>query len=149
MPGPFAITAAYRNVVLQEGQRSAEISFTVCNVCGHPVRARAVAVPDGPTQAQWLQLSSPDRYYEVDCLEEIKVVIALPAEAAPGEYPVRLTVADLRDPDDQSSHSDQVRFVLPEPPPPPPKPSPWPMVLGIGGAVLGLVMLVVILVATL
>jgi hypothetical protein len=120
----FRVTAATPAIEL-DPSRAAEARFTVSNRTGHPVRARAVPLPAGETQASWLLVAGEaERDMPVDGTDEFVVGIAVPVGVAGGTYGFKLHVVSVTLPDEEWGESELVSVSVPEPPTPPPPPTP-------------------------
>ena len=155
MPGPFAITPSSSTISL-DGLRQGTVTFTVKNTTKIRIRGvgRLVAVP--PESEHWYTIqpaaalpngqpipSDPRiRDFAPEETKTYTVIVAVPADAPPGDYRVKMIVANEADPDEDFTESTEVGFsVAPAPPPPPPRKFPiWiiPVIL---------VLLVIIIIA--
>ena len=122
MASPFNITALTPTVPLDE-QRLGNASYTVTNVSGAPIRGRARLVALGNALVGWLQLvGEVERDFAANGTHQYTVKIAVPPEAAAGDYVFRLDMVGVENPDDQYSEGQTVTFNVPEGPEEPDKP---------------------------
>lgn len=124
----FAITADDKPIPLANSP-SAEVSITVANASGKPVRGQARAIPLGNTKAAWLAIGGEvERNFAVNEAHQFVVRFSVPAGTPAGKYSTRLNVVSVQNPDDEYAEGPVVSFIVPEPPAPPPvqpKRSPW------------------------
>jgi hypothetical protein len=100
MPRAFDITPSTTKVKVSSG-KSAEVAFTVSNKTDRPLRARAVATPDGETKASWLSVPDGDeRDFGRDETKLITVRVAVPPNTKAGTYPLHIVVSSLSEPDE-------------------------------------------------
>ena len=126
MPDPFDVTTVSNTLNLDK-RREGIALFTIKNRTRRRLNAllRVTITPE--EGAQWVTILSPDgkrraptseRDFAVDETQSCQVNVAVPADAAPGSYTLRLIVADEANPDDNFTASPDVVFtVLPSPPP--------------------------------
>jgi hypothetical protein len=132
----FTITSPTNRVVLDR-TREGEAAFTIANQTGHAVRARAVVVTEGTTDASWLSVvGKAERDFLVDGTEPISVAVTVPRDAPKGLYPFRLDIASLAAPNEEWGRGPVVVFDVPEPAPIP-ETEPPGYVETVGGALLG------------
>lgn len=118
MPSPFAITAASNTIPLDATTRRAEISFTVSNTSGRPMRGRAQIVPHDPATAGWYSLvGEAERDFAVGGTQQYTVHITVPPAAARSDYQVRLDVMGVVNPDEDFTQGPSVTFQTPAPAP--------------------------------
>lgn len=141
MPSLFDITAAATRVDL-DSQRRGEISFTVTNTSGHPVRGRALVIPQAPAERDWFTLAGlAERNFEVAGAQQFTVEVAVAASAAAGSYLFRLDMLGVENPDEFYTEGPGVAFEIetgPPPPPPPPPEEKKGYITTVVGAVVGL-----------
>jgi hypothetical protein len=112
----FAITTTAGTVPLDPTRRTGAASFTVSNLTGRALRARARVVATAPA-ADWLTLDGDaERAYPVNGTQQYGVRIAAPPTASSGSYLFRLDVAGVDNPDEEYARGPSVGFVVPEPP---------------------------------
>jgi hypothetical protein len=100
MPRAFDITPSAPRVKVHSGE-SGEISVTVSNKLERPIRARAVARPDGETQASWLSIpEGAEGELGVDETKLITVKVKLPPSVKDGSYPFHVVISSLAEPDE-------------------------------------------------
>ncbi|MGC9347465.1 MAG: PASTA domain-containing protein [Anaerolineae bacterium] len=134
MPRPFAVTATTNSVRLSVDGRS-ETSFTAFNASGCPIRGRAQLVPQDPQASDWLSLvGEAERDFDIAEAHQYTVRIDAPPDAPAGNYPFRLDMVGVEDPDEQYTQGPTVAFQVPEPKPE--KPFPWWILTLIAAAVL-------------
>ena len=143
MPGLFVITAATNSLRLNPDRRG-ETSFTVFNASGRPLRARAQLVPQSQAAGDWLSLvGEVERTFDIAGAHQYTVRVAVPPDAPAGNYPFRLDMTGVENPDEQHVQGPAVTFEVPAPEPV--KPFPW-WILAIAAAVLVVGVLIAILV---
>ncbi len=149
--------AADEVVTLSGDERRGERTFSVTNVSGREIRARASLDIDAPAEPGWLSIQGTSegedvRTFDVDGNEQFTVLLAAPAEAPAGDYTYRLVVASTVDPDNDSGQSAPCRFAIEAPvvpviedDDPKPKPKIWPwillgviLLLGVIGLIIGI-----------
>ena len=117
MAGGFTVSAATNDLTL-DVDRSAEVTFTVTNRTGHPVRARLAAVPRAETAGEWLTVARPiERDMVVDGSDQVAVDIAVPEGVPQGRYAFHLHVTSVTLPDEEWGDSPLVSFETPAAPP--------------------------------
>ena len=96
----FHITSANNRFEMNpDGQGS--VSFTVSNASGRPLRARAVIVPLGGTEAGWLTVEGDaERQLSTNGTEIFVVRAAVAQGTAAGDYTFRLDVVSEENPDE-------------------------------------------------
>jgi hypothetical protein len=151
MPSPFDITTASNTVAL-DNKREGVAVFTVKNNLRRRIRAQARVTTQPADAAKWLTILPADatssdpanvRDFPIDATQQIQIKVAVPADAPPASYTLKLTVADESNPDDLFTDSPDVVFTVKETPKPAPTPIPsWiiPAVL-IGVAVIVVIIL--------
>ncbi len=122
MPSPFDIQAATNTVELQNNRGTAV--FTVRNISGRRIRAISRLVPSDPHVRDWLEIDETEerqtfRDFDIDQTEQYRILVHIPADAAPGRYTFRLLVADDSSPDEDFSESQDIIFTVSEPEEPP------------------------------
>jgi hypothetical protein len=143
MPGLFVITAATNSVRLNPDRRG-ETSFTVFNASGRPLRARAHLVPQSQAAGDWLSLvGEMERTFNIAGADQYTVRVAVPPDAPAGNYPFRLDMTGVENPDEQHVQGPTVTFEVPAPELV--KPFPW-WILATATAVLVIGGLIAILV---
>jgi hypothetical protein len=113
MPGEFVVTAATNSVWLNPDLQG-EISFTVFNAAGRPIRGRAQLVPLNEASAGWLSLGGEaERAFNIAGAHQYTVRIAVPPDAPAGNYPFRLDMTGVENPDEQFVQGPTVTFEVP------------------------------------
>jgi hypothetical protein len=108
------------------GNRKGEVAFTVTNSLGHPVRGRAVIVPEGATPPEWLSLGGDaERDFPANGTHVYQAQVAVPPSQAAGEHAFHLLVADQSNPDEYFAESSPVAFKVPAPVVAPRRKIPW------------------------
>lgn len=94
----FAISTPSATIELPPN-RSAEVPFTVTNLAGRALRARAMPRPSGAAAPEWFRLAGDaEQQYEDGAIKQVKVVVD-PALGAPaGRYTFRLDIAGVENP---------------------------------------------------
>ncbi len=111
----FAITAATNSVTL-DNERQAEVAFTVSNAEERPIRGRAHLLAEGEAAAEWFTLTGEaEQNFAVAGTQQYTVEIAVPADAAAGDYFFRLNMVGVENPDEDFSEGPSVSFAVPEP----------------------------------
>ena len=96
----FHLTSPLTSIRLNQADQG-EVSYTASNAAGRSLRARAVVVPLGATQGDWLSIvGDADRRFEPDGTEQFTVCVAVPAGTPVGEYRFRLDVVSEENPDE-------------------------------------------------
>ncbi|MFL5352462.1 LamG-like jellyroll fold domain-containing protein [Archangium sp.] len=122
----FAITTSTPSVRLS-GAGRAEVTFTVTNALGRPVRARALLEPEGAARPEWLSLAGDlERDFPSDGTHQFTVRINVPPGSPEGTYAFRLSAVSVENPDEDFTTGPSVGFQVSRPPvPAPKKPFPW------------------------
>jgi hypothetical protein len=133
MPRSFAITTSAPSVQL-DGSGRGELTFTVSNVLGRPVRVRAVLEPEHPLPRGWLALTGEaERELAPDGTQTFAVRLVAPPDAPEGSYAFRLTVVNVDNPDEEFATGPSVGFHVLRAAPPPRKRFPlWIAALAAG-----------------
>jgi hypothetical protein len=117
MTNPFTITAATNSLRL-DGKRQAETTFTVYNSSGRNTRGRASLAPQNPASASWITLvGEAERDFPIAGTQQYTVKIAPPPDAPAGNYPFRLDVLAVDNPDEDLAQGPSVTFEVPAPEP--------------------------------
>ncbi|MFP2908885.1 LamG domain-containing protein [Pyxidicoccus sp. 3LFB2] len=99
-----------------DGSRRGEVSFTVTNSLGQPVRGRAVIVPEGGTPPEWFSLTGEsERDFPRDGTHVFHVKASVPASQAAGEHAFHLLVVDQANPDEHFADGPTVSVRVPAP----------------------------------
>jgi hypothetical protein len=115
MPSSFAITTAVSSTPLDAG-RSAQVSFTVSNTSGHPMRGRARVTGLNPVAAAWLTLTGQaEREFAASGTQQYAVRVAVPQDAPAGDYTFRLDMVGVNNPDEDLTQGPTVTFQVPQP----------------------------------
>ncbi len=110
MPRSFAITTSAPLVQLN-GAGQGEVTFTVSNAVGRPLRARVVLEPEGALTPGWLALvGEPERELAPDGTQSYSVKLAAPPSAAEGSYAFHLVVVNVANPDEEFAVGPSVSF---------------------------------------
>lgn len=133
MPRAFDITPSTTASTAKPGG-TAEFSFTVSNKLGKPIRARALAEPDGPTPRGWLSVVEAERDFTHDGTQTFIAKVAVPAGTKSGAYGLHLLVSSVSNPDEDYAHGPAVTVAVAEDGPPP-RPFPWWIVAVAAGVV--------------
>lgn len=150
MPSPFDITVA-SNTVNLDNRREGVATFTVHNNTRRRLRAAAQVTTAPADGARWLTILPPDngsvtggavRDFPIDGTQQYQVRIAVPMDAPPGSYTIRLLVADEVNPDENFTESPEIQFTVREIPKEAPKPLPGWLIPAIIIAVLVIVVIV-------
>jgi hypothetical protein len=101
MPRSFAITTSAPSVQL-DGSGQGEITFTVSNALGRPVRVRAVLEPEGQLQRGWLAIvGEPERDLAPDGTQSFTVKLSTPPGTPEGSYAFHPVVVNVANPDEE------------------------------------------------
>src|SRR5918911_5611735 len=115
MPSSFAITTATNSIPLDPNRRN-QASFTVSNTSGRAVRGRGRIVPQNSAAAPWLTLAGDaERDFPISGTQQYAVQIAVPPTAPAGNYPFRLDMVGVDNPDEDLTQGPTVPLVVPEP----------------------------------
>lgn len=121
MASTFSITAANNNISVSKQARQTNAAFTVTNNSGQALRGRATlsTTPDKAPHLAWLSIDGEsERPFIIAAVEQYKVTINVPADAAPGNYTFRLNMVATHDPDETFSEGPTVTIAVPEAAPP-------------------------------
>ncbi len=125
MASLFAITTVTDTIPLASN-RQGQVAFTVSNTTDRSFRSH-VRLWSQPIAANaWVKLvGDAERDIAAGESQQYLVQIAVPADAAAGEYLLRLDMVDVSDPDESLSVGPTVKFTVPAPVVVKPKPFPW------------------------
>ncbi len=133
MPRAFDITSAAPTAKLNASGQG-ELSFTVSNALGRPVRARINLVPEGNTKREWLSIAGePERDFAADGTQQVTVRVNA-AGAPQGTFSFHVLVSSLNNPDEEYANGPTVSVEAPAAAPPPKK-FPWWIVALAAGVV--------------
>ncbi len=125
MASLFAITTV-TNSILLDNTRHGQISFTVSNTTDRGVRSHARLWTQPVAAGTWVKLiGEVERDFVGGESQQYVAQIAVSADAAPGEYLLRLDMVDVNDPDESLSEGPTIRFTVPAPVVVEHKPFPW------------------------
>ncbi len=112
-PEPFVVTTPTTTLTLDE-QRRGQITVSITNVAGRPLRARLRIDPDPPAAAPWFAVTATaEREFGLGATEAFAVAVAVPAEVAPGRYQVRLDAVAEDHPDETFTMGPTVAVTVP------------------------------------
>jgi hypothetical protein len=136
MPRSFAITTSEPSLQLSPAGRG-ELTFTVSNTLGQPVRVRTVIEPEGQTPRDWFTLTGDaERDLAPDGTQSYSVKLAVPPGTPEGQHAFHLLVANVANPDEQFAIGPSVAFQVQRPAPVAKKPFPWWIVAVAAGVLL-------------
>ncbi|MBV8878576.1 MAG: PASTA domain-containing protein [Planctomycetaceae bacterium] len=144
----FAITSLSNTVELN-GEKTGEVTFTVTNKGGRPMKGMARIVPIDATRAEWVTIADgePERSFDKDVTLQYKVKIAVPSDTPKGTYTFRMDFVSSEDPDGDSTQGPAIAIKLAsEPTAPAPSKFPWWILIVAGAVILigGIVTIVVV-----
>jgi beta-lactam-binding protein with PASTA domain len=137
MPSIFAITPDDEKVTVRlTAQGRGEFAFTVTNMSGKAITARARITAKDPSQLSWYKIQDdPQRNYPgVKGVEKFTVQIAAPATAAPGTYSFHLDVISIENPDELFTIGPAVSVEVPQPVKKQPMKL-WPILAGLAAVI--------------
>lgn len=133
MPSPFDITVVANTVTL-DNKREGIAAFTVKNNTRRRIRSTAKVTVQPADGEKWVTILPPEsasgtdtatvRDFPIDSTQQYQVKIAVPLEAQPASYTLKLTLADEVNPDENFTESPEVLFTVREIPKPEPRPFP-------------------------
>lgn len=133
MPSPFDITVVANTVTL-DNKREGIAAFTVKNNTRRRIRSTAKVAVQPAGGEKWVTILPPEgaagtdtptvRDFPIDSTQQYQLKIAVPPEAPPASYTLRLTLADEVNPDENFTESPEVLFTVREIPKPEPRPFP-------------------------
>jgi hypothetical protein len=136
MPRSFAITTSEPSLQLSPAGRG-ELTFTVSNTLGQPVRVRTVIEPEGQAPRDWFTLmGDTERDLAPDGTQSYSVKLAVPPGTPEGQHAFHLLVANVANPDEQFAIGPSVAFQVQRPAPMAKKPFPWWIVAVAAGVLL-------------
>ncbi|HEX8702417.1 MAG TPA: LamG domain-containing protein [Myxococcaceae bacterium] len=136
MPRSFAITTSEPSLKLSPAGRG-ELTFTVSNTLGLPVRVRTVIEPEGQAPREWFTLmGDAERDLAPDGTQSYSVKLAVPPGTPEGQHAFHLLVANVANPDEQFAIGPSVAFQVQRPAPVTRKPFPWWIVAVAAGVLL-------------
>ena len=113
MASPFAITTA-SNTVLLNDKRQGQVTFTVNNISGRPLRGRARLVPQNPAIADWLKIAGDaERDLVIAGTQQYTAQVSVPPKGAAGNYTFRLDMVAVDNPDEDFTQGPTVTFQAP------------------------------------
>jgi hypothetical protein len=117
----FAITTSTPSIRLNATGQG-ELTFTVSNALGRPVRGRAVVEPEGATPREWLVLDGePERDFPPDGTHQYTVRVTVPAGTPQGQHAFHLSVVNVANPDEEFAVGPSASVQVPLPQAPAPK----------------------------
>ncbi|HLL00799.1 MAG TPA: LamG domain-containing protein [Myxococcaceae bacterium] len=136
MPRSFAITTSEPSLQLSPAGR-AELTFTVSNTLGQPVRVRTVVEPEGQASRDWFTLvGDAERDLAPDGTQSYSVKLSVPPGTPEGQHAFHLLVANVANPDEQFAIGPSVAFQVQRAAPAARKPFPWWIVAVAAGVLL-------------
>ncbi len=132
MPSPFDVTVASNTVTL-DNKREGIATFTVRNSTRRKIRATAKVSALPSDGEKFLTILPPEsggtdtatvRDFPIDSTQQYAVKIAVPLDAPPSSYTMKLKLADEVNPDENFTESQEVIFTVREIPKPEPRPFP-------------------------
>jgi hypothetical protein len=140
MANAFAITVDADAVQLDEGRRPAKISFTITNMSGQALAARARVLVEEPAGADWFRIEGAegefvDRDFAEQETHQYTIAVTVPPAAASGTYSFGLHVESVDFPDEYWGESPDIRVEVPAPKPVEKKKFPWWIVAVAAGVV--------------
>jgi beta-lactam-binding protein with PASTA domain len=139
----FEITSSPEKEVSLNPNGTGQVTFTVTNVTGAPVKARGVLGPEKSPALQWLNLvGEPERIIQPNMSDTFIVQAKVPPGTKPGDYSFRLDAISVARPDEDSTQGPSVGIPITFEAPPP-KPFPWWILIAaaVGIAIIGYVAL--------
>ncbi|HEX5745678.1 MAG TPA: LamG domain-containing protein [Archangium sp.] len=122
----FAITTSTSSIRL-DGSGRGELTFTVSNALGRPVRGRAVVEPEGTTSRDWLALDGEaERDFPPDGTHQYTVKVNVPPGTPQGQHAFHLSMVNVANPDEEFTVGPSASFQVPLPQAPAPKRK-WPL----------------------
>lgn len=133
----FAITTSTPSIRLNAAGQG-ELTFTVSNAQGKPVRGRAVVEPEGATPGAWLTLDGePERDFPPDGTHQYSVKVNVPPGTPQGQHAFHLSAVNVANPDEEFAVGPSASFQVPLPQAPAPKKKlPWAWIALAAGLVL-------------
>lgn len=115
MTRSFAITTSTPSLKL-DGSGKGEVTFTVSNALGRPVRGRASIEPEGGTRAEWLTLvGEAERDFAPDGTHQYSVRVAVPPGTPEAPYAFHLSQVNVANPDEEFAVGPSVGFQVARP----------------------------------
>lgn len=117
MASAFSITPASNSITFEKQQRLKSVTYTVTNDSGQEIRGRAslATVPDKAPHLAWLSIDGEsERPFIIGAIEQYRVNINVPTDAAAGNYTIRLNMVATHNPDETFSAGPTVTLVVPE-----------------------------------
>ncbi len=131
----FAITAAVNSIRLDAGGRG-EVSYTVSNTSGRPLRGRARIVPPQEAPADCFTIiGAAERDFAAAGTQQYNIQITLPLGVKAGRYLLKLDMVGVKNPDEEFASGPPITFEV-RSQEPVKKPFPWWVVaVGLGALV--------------
>jgi hypothetical protein len=126
---PFEVTTPKTTTALGSDGKT-DVTFSVSNVSGQPLRANFVVLPDDPKNASSLSVvGNPSFDFSKDsALTQVVTRVAPPASAPPGTISFKLRALSAERPDDDYTDSPTVAVTVGRPAK---KPFPWWIIVAI------------------
>ncbi len=124
MASAFSITAASNQIRVEPKQPASSVTYTVTNALGQELRGRAslTTVPEAAAHLAWLSIEGEsERPMAIGATEQFRVVLNVPADAAPGNYTLRLNMVATHNTDETFTEGPTITLTVPEPTPEPRK----------------------------
>lgn len=116
MPDAFAVTTPTTTVTL-DTSRVGQVSFTVSNISGRPLRARLRPLTQDPMKAEWLTVTgAAQRDFALGATEVFVVSVAVPADVPAGTYSFRGDAVGEDQPDEDFAQGPTVALTVPAAP---------------------------------
>lgn len=134
----FAITSLVNTIELN-GEKTGEVTLTVTNKGGRPMRGMARLIPIDATRQEWLSIcdGEPERAFDQDGTHQYKVRIVVPADTPKGTYAFRMDFVSSEDPDGDSTQGPAIAVKLAvDPGPATPSKFPWWILIVVGAVLL-------------
>jgi hypothetical protein len=136
MPRSFAITTSEPSLKLSPQGRG-ELTFTVSNTVGQPVRVRTLIEPEGQVPRDWFTLvGDAERDLAPDGTQSYAVRLSVPPGTPEGQHAFHLLVTNVANPDEQFAIGPSVAFQVQRPAPVARKKFPWWIVAVAAGVLL-------------
>ena len=111
--GAFAISTPSASIMLPPN-RSAEVPFTVTNLAGRALRARATPRGLGSAPADWFKLAGDaELQFDEGAIKQVKVVVDPALGAMAGSYAFRLDVSAVETPEAEYAEGPECAVAVP------------------------------------
>jgi hypothetical protein len=115
MTNPFDVNTVTSSVRL-DNKGQGEVSFTVKNNATTPIRGRAMVDADNPDVEKWLSVvGEAERDFAAGSVHQYTMQVKVPPTAPAGNYPIKLKMVGVENPDEIYTYSPTITFEVGKP----------------------------------